>query len=332
MCLVCAASLGGSAAAAPQGTLASAAAPGASPFSLDLAVNPFVNLSGRPADDWIGDGIAETVATDLRTRGWTVATCSGPAAQRGGRTAAAPGEADNGHAVNGDAVSGPAPARCPSPQARTLIDGAFQRLGASLRITARVVDAETGAVAHRARLDGTVDELFGLQDQLVTTLAASLAAGARARPMSTPVTGSLAFSPDPDTGGDSVPAPLPASVPQRRGGLSGFAIGERPRAVAASTTEPPRIDGRLDDAVWSAVDPITNFVQTSPVEGAPGTERTEVWIAYDRDHLYIAFYAHYSDPSIIRANGRSATSRWATTGWRCCSTRSWTSSAPTSSR
>jgi len=40
----------------------------------------------------------------------------------------------------------------------------------------------------------------------------------------------------------------------------------------------------------------------APVEGAPGTEETEVWMAYDSEHLYFAFYAHYSDTGIIRAN------------------------------
>ena len=62
------------------------------------------------------------------------------------------------------------------------------------------------------------------------------------------------------------------------------------------------IDGRLDDVVWSEATHVTEFVQMTPLEGAPGTEETEVWIAYDRDNLYFAFYAHHSDPGIMRAN------------------------------
>ena len=54
--------------------------------------------------------------------------------------------------------------------------------------------------------------------------------------------------------------------------------------------------------MWRGVTPITQFVQTSPVEGAAATEATEVWLAYDSDNLYLAFYAHYADPGIIRAN------------------------------
>jgi hypothetical protein len=35
---------------------------------------------------------------------------------------------------------------------------------------------------------------------------------------------------------------------------------------------------------------------------APATERTEVYIAYDSDRLYFGIYAHYSEPSLVRAN------------------------------
>ena len=37
-----------------------------------VTVTPFVNLSAQPSDDWIGVGIAETVASDLERRGRTV--------------------------------------------------------------------------------------------------------------------------------------------------------------------------------------------------------------------------------------------------------------------
>ena len=294
-CVACAVALGGSAAAGPQAAIAPAEAPAAARLSLDLAVTPFLNLSLRPDDDWIGDGITETVATDLRARGWTVATCTAPTGRHDVRDLAA---ADDGG--NGETDNGPGAAGCGGPRVRTRVDGAYQRAGESIRITARVVDAETGEVAHQARIDGRVDELFRLQDQLVTTLADGLASiSGPAAPAV--IAGALAFSPGPGAGGDPA-TPTPPAPRQRQGGLGGFSIAERPRAVAVRTTRPPQVDGRLDDAVWSSVEPITEFVQTSPVEGARGTERTEVWIAYDRDRLYIAFYAHYSDPGIIRAN------------------------------
>ena len=55
-------------------------------------------------------------------------------------------------------------------------------------------------------------------------------------------------------------------------------------------------------AAWSSAVRITEFVQQRPLEGAPATEQTDVMIVYDERHLYFAIYAHYTDPSIIRAN------------------------------
>ncbi len=75
-----------------------------------------------------------------------------------------------------------------------------------------------------------------------------------------------------------------------------------PSVTAVRTTEPPSIDGRLDDPVWQKAARVTHFVQQRPVEGAPATEQTEILIAYDSQDLYFGIYAHYSDPSIIRAN------------------------------
>ena len=79
-------------------------------------------------------------------------------------------------------------------------------------------------------------------------------------------------------------------------------VGGRPTINAVRTSTPPDVDGRLDDVVWRNAVRITEFVQTTPVEGAPATEDTEVYIAYDNSDIYFGFYVHYSDPSLIRAN------------------------------
>ena len=65
---------------------------------------------------------------------------------------------------------------------------------------------------------------------------------------------------------------------------------------------PPAIDGRLDDEAWAEAAHITEFVQISPLDGAPGTERTEVFIAYDNNNIYLGFHAHYTNPDMMRAN------------------------------
>ncbi len=79
-------------------------------------------------------------------------------------------------------------------------------------------------------------------------------------------------------------------------------ISTRPTVRPTRTDTPPRIDGRLDDEVWRTAAKLTEFVQQAPIDGAPATELTEVYIAYDSDYIYFGFYAHYQDPSIMRAN------------------------------
>jgi hypothetical protein len=76
----------------------------------------------------------------------------------------------------------------------------------------------------------------------------------------------------------------------------------RPRVSPTRTDSPPVIDGILDDEVWRSAAHITEFTQQQPLDGAPASEETDVYIAYDSEHIYFGFHAHYSDPSIMRAN------------------------------
>jgi len=78
--------------------------------------------------------------------------------------------------------------------------------------------------------------------------------------------------------------------------------GTRPTVVAVRAKEKPAVDGRLDESVWRTAAHIDTFVQERPVEGAPATEQTDVHLAYDNEQLYFGIYAHYSDPSLVRAN------------------------------
>ena len=66
------------------------------------------------------------------------------------------------------------------------------------------------------------------------------------------------------------------------------------------TARPPVIDGVLDDPAWSS-GPIVNepFIINNPVYGTPLPEKTKVWLTYDPDNLYFAFYC-YDDPKKIK--------------------------------
>jgi hypothetical protein len=80
----------------------------------------------------------------------------------------------------------------------------------------------------------------------------------------------------------------------------------RPSLAAVRLEAPPVIDGDvLDDPVWMAIEPVTDFWQSTPDTGAPSSERTEVRIAYTSDTLLVAVVCYDRDPSaLVIAEGR----------------------------
>ena len=80
------------------------------------------------------------------------------------------------------------------------------------------------------------------------------------------------------------------------------ALTDRVTVSPNRTETPPTIDGRLDDMAWQTAARITNFIQQAPLDGAPASEATDVYVTYDSANIYLAFHAHYEDPSIMRAN------------------------------
>lgn len=59
------------------------------------------------------------------------------------------------------------------------------------------------------------------------------------------------------------------------------------------------IDGRLDEAVWQKITPITSFIQTEPDEGKQVSERTEARIFFDQNNLYLGFDCYDREPEKI---------------------------------
>lgn len=57
---------------------------------------------------------------------------------------------------------------------------------------------------------------------------------------------------------------------------------------ATRVSEPIQLDGQLDEAVYQDVQFITDFVQQLPDEGALGSERTDAWVLFDDDNIYIS--------------------------------------------
>ena len=288
----------------------------AEPAGRAVAVTPFANVSARPEDDWLGIGLAETVVSGVERLG--LLTVVDRQSLFGGAAAKAPG----GETWARD--------RARAAGVSWLVGGGFQRLGDRVRIIARVTDVETGAPREVAKVDGHADDLFLLQDRIVAAVADGLARlvrpAASARDVRGPVaraaagrramTNSSGARGGGEPGGQSAaggargsfeatdanPAAeavgFGASAPAGNAGVLTGRVTVRPRR----TTTPPTVDGLLDDAVWSNAARITDFVQREPQDGAPATEDTDVYLAYDDSNLYLAFHAKYENTDIMRAN------------------------------
>ena len=66
-------------------------------------------------------------------------------------------------------------------------------------------------------------------------------------------------------------------------------------------------NARASTAVWTTRsggprDASRISSSNGPLEGAPASEQTDVYVAYDSANLYFGLHAHYSDPSLVRAN------------------------------
>ncbi len=71
-----------------------------------------------------------------------------------------------------------------------------------------------------------------------------------------------------------------------------------PPIQAIQAKEPIRIDGILDEEIWQR-EGFTGFRQSDPQDGAPESEKTVVWVAFDRNYLYVAARLFDSHPEEI---------------------------------
>jgi hypothetical protein len=77
-----------------------------------------------------------------------------------------------------------------------------------------------------------------------------------------------------------------------------------------------RLDGRMDEAAWSAAELATGFTQQRPRAGEPATQRTEARILYARDAVYIGLRMYDTAPDSIstqlaRRDATGLNSDWA---------------------
>ncbi|HTY37391.1 MAG TPA: DUF5916 domain-containing protein, partial [Bacteroidota bacterium] len=85
---------------------------------------------------------------------------------------------------------------------------------------------------------------------------------------------------------------------------AGYSQTPSMKIVAERVHEVMSIDGSLNEQVWQRPG-LVNFTQRLPNEGSAPSQRTEVWLAYDDDALYVAARMYDTAPdSIIQILGR----------------------------
>ena len=88
---------------------------------------------------------------------------------------------------------------------------------------------------------------------------------------------------------DGSPPPVePASITRDELG--------RATVRAIGLGEPLTLDGVLDEDVYEQFQPFGDFVQVTPVAGAPSSERTDIWITYNDTHMYVSCRCWDSSP------------------------------------
>jgi hypothetical protein len=77
----------------------------------------------------------------------------------------------------------------------------------------------------------------------------------------------------------------------------------RPEMTVTRVSNPPVIDGRLDDMAWQRAPLETgDWLSYNPLYGDSIPQRTTAWMAYDADALYFAFKCDDPDPSGIKTS------------------------------
>ena len=121
------------------------------PDKPSIAALPFQNMSGDPEQDYFCDGMVEDITTGLsRIKGLFVIA----------RTSS--------FAYKGKAVDVRQVGR--ELGVRYVLEGGVRKAGARLRITAQLIEAETGAHLWADKFDGALEDVFDLQDRITASI------------------------------------------------------------------------------------------------------------------------------------------------------------------
>jgi adenylate cyclase len=117
------------------------------PDKPSIAVLPFQNMSGDPEQDYFADGMVEDIITGLSRIKWLFVIARNSSFTYKGKTLDV---RQVGRELG----------------VRYVLEGGVRRSGARLRITAQLVEAETGVHLWADKFDGALEDVFDLQDQI----------------------------------------------------------------------------------------------------------------------------------------------------------------------
>jgi TolB-like protein/tetratricopeptide (TPR) repeat protein len=145
----------------PTPSLAPSPASGPSPVltlpdSPSIAALPFQNWSGDPEQEYFADGVVEDIITALSRINWLFVVARNSSFTYKGR------------AVNVQQVGR-------ELGVRYVLEGSVRKAANRVRITGQLIDATTGIHLWADRFDGTLDDIFELQDQVATSVVGAIA-------------------------------------------------------------------------------------------------------------------------------------------------------------
>jgi len=120
-----------------------------------IAVLSFTNMTGNPDQDYLGDGIAEDIITML-SRSWSLFVIA----------------RNSSFTYKGSAVDVKQVGR--ELGVRYVLEGSVRRGGDRVRITAQLIDAETGNHLWAERYDRNLDDIFAVQDEITDAVTLSI--------------------------------------------------------------------------------------------------------------------------------------------------------------
>jgi adenylate cyclase len=122
------------------------------PDKPSIAVLPFQNMSGDPEQEYFADGMVEEIITALSRIRWLFVSARNSSFSYKGQS---PDVKRVGRELG----------------VRYVLEGSVRKAGGRVRITAQLIDAQNGAHLWANRFDGSLEDIFELQDQVANSVA-----------------------------------------------------------------------------------------------------------------------------------------------------------------